>query len=582
MVDSVASTANVSRIFNDVKRLHAAGVPEAEIDQFLTEEGVTFDQIMKFNPSQAEDIGWSGVSGLKSGTEIAMGSVGELERAPGRLASTVAEYFGADPETVKSINEFRTPNPMLNPLGTVGAVADYIPGVSDWMKRRTGKTATEYTQAATTDEVKKASDQTALSNLNWEPQTKPGEYTKMAVEGATAGALTGGRSILPNAAAGALSGIGGQAAADVAGESPMSRIAGSLIGGAFLPGAWNAVVRPMGPRHPDLARGGDIMRQEQVPLTAGQRTGSKSLQRMEHQLGGDTTTDFLTGQKEHFSRAASRNAGMSPAMLLTAENLANNRARIGSTMDDLASRTQVPMDAATENALYQAAITQMEVGAVPTTMQTVQGVMDHVIGLARQNGGVLSGDDYKNITTRIRELKDAGIDPAAMKALDSMQEALEDSIGRSATPDVAQGWTQARNQYRNQLILEDAVVRGEAGDAFSGVISPARLGRSTDTVEGVQRVATGSNSPMSELAHAGAKMMPHVADSGTAANSKFGSIYKLPFAYLDQKAGNALMSPPVQGWLGANGPGIPSRKALATMLAMRQYGNKESDIYDRR
>lgn len=581
MVDSVASTANLSRIKDNVRALRDRGEPIERIRDYVAKEGVTPQAIRDFAPTTLEDVGRSALAGAKGGAEIAAGTVGEIETLPGRAAGGIASMLGADPATVKSINEFRAP---INPVSGAAQIADKIPGVSNWMKKRTGDLSEKVTGtrfettptemfAPTTQDAKRLADATPAAEVNYEPQTTPGRYTKTGVEGATGAALTGGRNVLASIVSGAAAGLGSEAGADVLGESPMSRTIGGIAGG-LLPGGINRVTRPMGEPPPNVLRAGEKMKEAGVDLTAGQKTGSKRLQRAEVELGGATTDALVERQQEQFSKAAMAEAGM-PAKLPTAENLRANRDRIGSDMDRLAASTTVPFDQQLQDGMLDAAILHTEVGANPKTMETVQGVMDHAADLAAQNGGVLSGEAYQNLTTRIRQLRDAEIDPAASEALGKMQEAINDAVERTMPQDTVERWRSARNQYRNQLILENAVAKGATSDQYDAKISPARLGTSTDTVEGTQRVATESNSPMTELATAGAKAMPKLPDSNTAARTNLRN----PLMWIPEAAGaaagKALMSDPVQGWLSAQGPQIPSKAKLAALMALRQNQNEE-------
>lgn len=69
-----------------------------------------------------------------------------------------------------------------------------------------------------------------------QPQTQTGQMASNVIGSTVAGALTPGIGMVPGAVQGLGAGIGAETAAQVLGESPFSRVAGSLVGGGLAAG----------------------------------------------------------------------------------------------------------------------------------------------------------------------------------------------------------------------------------------------------------------------------------------------------------------------------------------------------------
>lgn len=141
------------------------------------------------------------------------------------------------------------------------------------------------------------------------------------------------------------------------------------------------------------------------------------------------------------------------------------------------------------------------------------------IGKAIQGAGTLDGAAYQSARSRLDKAARASVrDPQLQQALYGLRSSLDDAMERSiavSNPADAGLWQEARNKYRNMLVLEKAVTRaGE--DAAQGIISPSALRGATVTGQGRRNYARGRGD-FAELARAGESVMRPMPNSGTAA-----------------------------------------------------------------
>jgi hypothetical protein len=133
-------------------------------------------------------------------------------------------------------------------------------------------------------------------------------------------------------------------------------------------------------------------------------------------------------------------------------------------------------------------------------------------------------------------------DPEMNEFLASVRDAMDNLMERSMSPADAAAWQQARNQYRNLLVLEKATTGAETG----GIITPAKLKQGA--VGQNRRAYARGQGDFAELARAGENVMPGLPQSGTAPRllTEAGPV-KLATT---GATGRALMSSPLQGYLG--------------------------------
>jgi hypothetical protein len=402
----------------------------------------------------------------------------------------------------------------------------------------------------------------------YEPKTTAGKYARTIGEFVPAAAAGPGRLIPKMASAlagGAGSEAAGQATEGTAAE-PYARVAGGLAGG-LAPALAGRAVTPLAAT-PQRQRLVDLLADEGVTsLTAGQRTGNKSLQYAESFLGdgplaGQSATRVQREGQEQFTRAAMRRAGQGLDDA-TPETLAQNSQRLGNEFRDLSSRNNLRLD---DNFIDDVAAAERSYSRVPDSQQKrmVQGYIDDI--LEHSVSGAMPGPQYQEMRSRLSRQSNSlrQSDPTLSEALRDMRNALDSAMNRSISPADREAWQTARREYGAQKTIEKTASR--AGEVTAeGQLVPANL-RNTVSANNRGAYARGEGE-FSELARAGSGVMAPLPNSGTAQRNALTNMLMLP---VSATAGRAIMSRPVQAYLGNQlmaGQNMPgAREALIRAL----------------
>jgi hypothetical protein len=473
-------------------------------------------------PSTSEDVIKSTGSGIASGATKLAGLIPDLSS----LAHSAANKYLFDPllnATIGAPSKPLTPENQPPDISKLAGSANIQKGVE------------------------------SLTGKFYEPQTNAGKYAHSigeAIPGSVAAPGSTAARLLSAVGAGAGSEALGQAT-EGTGWEPYARVGGALAGG-LAPSIAGHVVTPI-PATIARQRNVDTLANEGVnSLTAGQRTGSKSLQYAESMLGdapmagGRATAATEAGQRQ-FTEAAMRRAGPGLADA-TPETLAANHNRLTQSFRDLSARnTMVPdnqfiTDVATAVRNYR---------NVPESQQRamLQGYIDDIV--PHVNAGTMPGVEYQAMRSRLSKQANNNrqSDPDLSQALRGMRNALDNAMERSiaGTPD-AGAWGQTRLQYGAQKTLEKTA--SKSGEAITeGQIPPAAL-RNTVAGENRNAYARGEGQ-FSDLARAGAGVMSPLPNSGTAQRMNVMNIFNQALLGAPGAiGGRALMSRPVQSWLG--------------------------------
>ena len=532
--------ADIPRVKSNIGKMIDQGAPESDIDAYLASEGVTLPELKGIKPeSVASDAYKSFDAGVAKGTASLLGSAGDLTnlgaKGIGAASDWISEKLG--------LPKYERPKEK-------GAVAQFLDKIP--------------TSASMEKEIQQ---RYYGGEAPYEPQFKSGKVAYKAGEFGPSVAIGPG-SLTAKALATAGGGVGSEYGGDIAegmwgkGARPYGELAGGFAG-AMSPTAAARAVTPF-PASLPRQRAVDALAAEGVTsLTAGQRTGNKSLMYAEDVLGnapgaGQSAANITREGQEQFTRAAMRRAGQGLEDA-TPETLAANNARLGNQFEELSMRNTLHPD--------NQFITDL-VGAVrpyrnvPPSQQraTVQGYIDDI--LEHVNNGSMSGAEYQRMRSRLsaQSHRLRGSDPDLAEALRGMRNALDAAMGRSIVgPDQAL-WQQSRREWGAQKNIEKAASR--AGEITAeGQITPSNL-RNVVSANNRGAYARGEGD-FAELARAGENAMKPLPNSGTAQRNLATDIFKLP---LTATVGRALMSPLAQRYLGnqmlagANLP--PARQAL--------------------
>jgi hypothetical protein len=478
----------------------------------------------------------------------------------------------------KPMSEREHDRPLASPATaqTLGSVARRLTGIPF---------------AATTDDIQGLTN--PVAGQAYEAKTTAGKYANTAASFLPAALLPNGQAgivqrvleqaVLPGLA----SEGGGQLAQKLsadgrlpAGAEPYARILGAVAGG-LAPSALRRAVTPF-PNSPEREALAQTLAGEGVDLTAGQRTGSKTLRNIESELGGGAAANMMDRQGEQFTAAALRRTG-TDAPRATPEVIDGAFRRIGQQFDDIAARNTLVPDQQLIGDLRQ---TIGEYGAlVPETARApiVEGLTNDIVGSIRRNGRI-SGETYQALTSRIaraaRSTKDPELGGALRGIRESLDDAMERSIQSAGNAGDMQAWQTARNQYRNLMVIEKAAT-GAGENAAAGLISPSAL-RNATVNQGRRAYARGQGD-FAELARAGEGVMKPLPDSGTAGRTAAralgtsipsaigatigGSIGNLPGGIVGAAAGAAAPFAVGRGVLSEAGRAYLSNQAAAGLPA---------------
>lgn len=406
--------------------------------------------------------------------------------------------------------------------GLPGDISGAIDSVSDWTAKKLGMDPAEVArQRAAFDKFDFLPTSQGIQNKIEgvtgkfpEPQTTAGKYAQTIGEFAPA-AFGGEGTLLARglraAIPGAASEAAGQATEGTAAE-PWAR-AGGAIAGAIAPAVARRAITPF-PIAPERQASVDALRNAGVnDLTAGQVTGSKGLQYLESEGFGNTAEN----QKEQFTRAALHQVGEN-APRATPEVIDRAFTRIGGEFDRLSAQNSMHVTVPVWNDLQTAARDYHVITPPSMRAPIVQNVVNDIGNAAVNNNGVLTGDVYQHLRSQIgRAARSARANPELAGALNDIQTALDDGMERSliaaGNPQAVQDWQQARNQYRNMLVVEKAAT-GAGADTAEGLISPAQLRNATVTQN--RRAYARGQGDFADLARAGTNIMSPLPQSGTA------------------------------------------------------------------
>jgi len=315
------------------------------------------------------------------------------------------------------------------------------------------------------------------------------------------------------ASSGVLSGADTLARTGDVGQAMNSALLGTFLGGA-IPAVGATVRKVLSPTNanPTKAAAAAALRREGVDLTAGQATGSRNLQFREAELGGGAAGDFMERQADQFTAAALRRIGVN-APRATHDVIDTAFTDIGRQFDDLAVRNTITPDA--RLAQDMRALWQRYEGVTnPSTRAPfVERILRDIYGQGA--GRPIAGAWYKSTRSELGRVAKSG-NPELAEAARDLMHALDDAMERSiqqANPADLGAWREARRNYSNLLVIQNAATRAGPASA-DGVITPAAL-RGAAIQHNKKAFARGQND-FTELADAGVSALTPLPDSGTA------------------------------------------------------------------
>ncbi|WP_407122834.1 hypothetical protein [Bradyrhizobium sp. STM 3561] len=529
-------------------------------------------------PSIAADVGKGGLAGIGRGAVGSLGVAGDLRHAASAAADYIGSKIGYSPDEVRSVKDtlhkaaqWTLPSAVLSNAPSSEDISHFVGG-----------------ERGARNPVGQA--------LDYKPKTAAGKLAYTAGEFAP-GLLGGGEGLMARLATrvaipAAASEAAGAATAGTAAE-PYARLAASLMSPAVTSMS-RRVITPL-PASAERNALVDTLRNEGINLTAGQATGSKPLQWAESALSdlpgaGGGAAHRMTAQGEQFTSAALRRAG-EQAERATPEVINNAFDRIGSQFEAIGRRNNVVPDGQLVQDLRTARNEYQNLVGPHARAPVIDNTIADIADQMQRNGGVLTGEQYNALTSRLaRQARDMA-DPQLRNALhgirDSLDDAFERSLTRAGNTQDAAALREARNQYRNLMVLERAAT-GAGSATAEGLISPSQLRNAV--VQQDRRGYARGRGDFSDVARAAEAIMRPLPQSGTAPRQYVQHVVSLLGAGLGGAtagfpgaaaglaapvlAGRLLMSRPVQGYLsnqvlGQAGPESRVSRLARTLAATR-------------
>ncbi len=396
------------------------------------------------------------------------------------------------------------------------------------------------------------------------PSSKPGQYTDWArqglqyltgkppeaentterlLHGAGRGLGDAASVLIPSSliAQGAKAGGMTSELAKVMAAQPVSQLAAGGVGGGVgeatgmpllglaasmaTPMAMSGATRLAQPIRPNLSpetqRLAQVAEAEGIPLTPGQKTGSRALKNMEavfEQLPftGGVQQDIHQAQREAFNRASLARSG-TIADVATPEVLNDARTRIGQEIGSIANRNvlQVTPQLGADLTRIQDSLRFLPAeaaGPVGARLDQLQGMM-----IVPPAGGgpqmTVPGASYRMLDSQLGRSIRSTSNGDLRAALGDLRETLRNAMDQSISPQDSAAWQQARRQYANLMTTARATA-GAGADAATGNVSPLGLRSAVDQSTG--RGYVFGQGDQNDLARVGQAFLRPVPDSGTA------------------------------------------------------------------
>lgn len=305
---------------------------------------------------------------------------------------------------------------------------------------------------------------------------------------------------------------------------------GALTGGAL--GAAGQAVVGLGSKlisplrtPPDRAAAAQVLASEGIPVTAGQKTGSKMVRMSESEIGGTVAEDIFDAQREAFTQAALKRVGETSTRA-TPDVMDNAFSRIGNEFDTLSTRNAMIPDQKVAADLTNIAVDYASTVAPGMRAPIIEKTVDDVVKLLQT--GRMDGTVYKTLRSNLDRFARGTMQPEAKMAARDLIQALDTGMERSIlrnNPADAGRWSQVRRQYRNMLVLEQSLA-GAGENSAMGLISPAKLRQATVNKQGKRAYVRGDGD-FADLARAGEALLKDMPDSGTASRNAARAIPNL-------------------------------------------------------
>jgi len=469
--------------------------------------------------------------------------------------------------------------------GAAGDLSEYGARGLDWATRGVGGLigADIKPRQAQAPSYGSAAAQRTLEGITgplYQPKTLPGQFASTIGEFAPA-ALAGGGGAAARAFNTVVPAVASESAGQITKGTAAEPWARGVAGIAAGPVA-GKLVTPAGPQTAARRAAVDALEAEGIPLSAGQRTGSRPIQWMESTAADMPGSAGRAQQTQAATRAAYDRAitervadrgqlaarGVPDDVSLPDPRVATaGRQSLGDEYARLSQTNQLRSDPQLQRDLL-AAQTNYERRVLPSQRtRDVEATRNDIIDALVQGQGRMPGDVYQATRSQLgTNARGVANQPYLAGALRDMRSAMDRAMQRGLSPADAQAWALNNRRYANMKQLEPAVA--SAGEN----LSPARVAQ---TVRSGRNAQYGQQQgDLDELARAGSIVLKDLPQSGTAPRTAMQSLFNVPAA-LSAGAGGVLGSTlgPAGAVIGAAAP-FAAARAVVSGPGQRYLGNR--------
>jgi hypothetical protein len=271
-------------------------------------------------------------------------------------------------------------------------------------------------------------------------------------------------------------------------------------------------------------------RQQGMVLTPGKASGSATLQKLEARLESNPmTSSGFDAIKETNQRALNRaaaNAIGETADELSTPVLARAEARLGQVFDSVADRTPVPLDPINVGGRLRQIQADSEGMLMGNADLAQNGLWRRLDDFVNNRGGA-SREQLRQMSSNLgkaarNNMTTPNGDRALGEALFQAQEVVEDAIQSTLSAAEQRAYNEARNQYRNLMML---TAKTNVTNPSSGNVSGRSLATTLMQKDRGGFTMGGNNSPMYDAARFVQAYPDIVGNSGTATRSMGAADY---------------------------------------------------------
>jgi hypothetical protein len=401
--------------------------------------------------------------------------------------------------------------------------------------------------------------------MGYEPLTTAGEYAQTVGEFLPGAAGGGAKALGSMVGAGLASEAAGQATEGTALE-PYARVAA----GVAVPTAGAALAKRIispfgGVPSAERMKMAKVLDDAGVPITAGQRTGSEALRRIEGRsaIAGRVSD----AQGEAFTKAALKTIGET-ADRATPEVLERATKRIGAVFDDAVSGVEIKPtpQALTQSSKILQSYRQMKPKAEAAPMFT--DINKALVQSFRTGNPIdaANAKSWRSTLSKLTKSPDTATREAAIDMLDLVDDAFSDALRAAGKGELVKKLGEARGQYRNLLAVEAAASRAGEGVA-EGILSPSQL-RNAVVAQGRRAFVQGKRGEIGDLTRAAEGVMKPLPTTEAGGLRDVRGVTEMIGAGAGGAAGG-----PVGAMMGVMVPTV-GRELAATSPMQRYFANQ--------